>query len=74
VLQVKAMILRGIFLLREKELLWFYQDGASWIFPDIWEKYLAAIPPVIIFDYIMSGVDSHVLFDTITTHRWSEAT
>jgi len=44
--RVKAMILRGIFLLREKELLWFYQDGASWIFPDIWEKYLAAIPPV----------------------------
>jgi proline iminopeptidase len=39
-----ALILRGIFLLRRKELLWFYQEGASWLFPDAWEDYLAPIP------------------------------
>eukprot|EP01125_Pyxidicula_operculata_P000522 TRINITY_DN10533_c0_g1_i1.p1 TRINITY_DN10533_c0_g1~~TRINITY_DN10533_c0_g1_i1.p1 ORF type:complete len:334 (+),score=75.43 TRINITY_DN10533_c0_g1_i1:3-1004(+) len=44
--RVKALILRGIFLLRRKELLWFYQDGASYIFPDVWEKYLEPIPKV----------------------------
>ena len=38
------LILRGIFLLREKELKWFYQDGASYIYPDAWEKYIAPIP------------------------------
>lgn len=38
------MILRGIFLLREKEIRWFYQEGASFIFPDAWAKYLAPIP------------------------------
>lgn len=37
------LILRGIFLLREKELKWFYQDGASYIYPDAWEKYIAPI-------------------------------
>jgi len=41
-----GLILRGIFLLRRKELLWFYQEGASWLFPDAWEEYLAPIPEV----------------------------
>jgi proline iminopeptidase len=40
----KALVLRGIFLLRRSELLWFYQKGASEIFPDAWEHYLAPIP------------------------------
>jgi proline iminopeptidase len=44
--KVKGLILRGIFLLREKEIKWFYQEGASFIFPDAWEKYLAPIPEV----------------------------
>jgi proline iminopeptidase len=36
--------LRGIFLTRKKELDWFYQYGASEIFPDFWERYRDAIP------------------------------
>ncbi|MGV0025594.1 prolyl aminopeptidase [Phormidesmis priestleyi] len=39
-----GLILRGIFLLRRKEILWFYQEGASYLFPDAWEKYLEPIP------------------------------
>lgn len=39
-----ALVLRGIFLLTKKELHWFYQDGASMIFPDAWERFLAPIP------------------------------
>lgn len=42
---VKGLILRGIFLCRQQEIDWFYQEGASRIFPDQWEKYLAPIPP-----------------------------
>ena len=38
------LILRGIFLLRKKEISWFYQEGASNIFPEFWEEYLAPIP------------------------------
>lgn len=38
------LVLRGIFLLRKWEIDWFYQDGTSHLFPDAWEKYLAAIP------------------------------
>ncbi|MEO0770234.1 MAG: prolyl aminopeptidase [Cyanobacteria bacterium J06649_4] len=39
-----GLILRGIFMLRPKEIEWFYQSGASYIFPDAWEGYLAPIP------------------------------
>lgn len=39
-----ALILRGIFMLRRKEIRWFYQEGASYIFPEAWEQYLAPIP------------------------------
>ncbi|HKP45852.1 MAG TPA: prolyl aminopeptidase [Pyrinomonadaceae bacterium] len=43
-LQVTELVLRGIFLCRKKEIDWFYQEGASSIFPDIWEQYLNVIP------------------------------
>ncbi len=42
--RTRSLTLRGIFLLRKAEIDWFYQDGASWIFPDAWEHYLAPIP------------------------------
>jgi proline iminopeptidase len=43
--RVEALILRGVFLLTERELHWFYQDGASMLFPDAWERFLRPIPP-----------------------------
>jgi len=42
--RVSELIVRGIFLLRRWELEWFYQQGASRLFPDAWEHYVAAIP------------------------------
>jgi len=42
--RVLGLIVRGIFLCRPKEIHWLYQDGASYLFPDAWEEYLAAIP------------------------------
>jgi proline iminopeptidase len=42
--RVSELVLRGIFMLRRKELEWFYQEGASALFPDAWESYLAVIP------------------------------
>lgn len=42
--RVKGLILRGIFLCRPSEIKWFYQFGASEIFPDVWESYLNHIP------------------------------
>tara|TARA_R110002072_G_scaffold1989_1_gene16235 strand:+ start:9516 stop:10502 length:987 start_codon:yes stop_codon:yes gene_type:complete len=42
--KVDGLFLRGIFLLRKKEIDWFYQEGASRMYPDAWEKYLEPIP------------------------------
>ncbi|MDP3276639.1 MAG: prolyl aminopeptidase [Deltaproteobacteria bacterium] len=42
--RVTELVLRGIFLLRQQEIDWFYQRGCSAIFPDAWEKYIAVIP------------------------------
>ena len=38
------LVLRGIFLCRPKEIKWFYQEGCSWIFADVWEEFVKVIP------------------------------
>ncbi len=43
---VSELVLRGIFMLRRWELEWFYQRGCDALYPDAWERYLAAIPEV----------------------------
>ncbi|MBW1762503.1 MAG: prolyl aminopeptidase [Deltaproteobacteria bacterium] len=42
--RVTEMVLRGIFLLRRREIQWYYQEGASRIFPEAWQGYLEPIP------------------------------
>jgi proline iminopeptidase len=42
--RVSELVLRGIFLLRKSELEWFYQEGASFLYPDRFEEYVAPIP------------------------------
>ncbi|MFT6914826.1 MAG: proline iminopeptidase [Motiliproteus sp.] len=42
--RVNGLILRGIFLCRDQDIRWFYQEGANRIFPDHWKEYEAQIP------------------------------
>lgn len=42
--RVQHLVLRGIFLCRESEFAWFYQEGASHIFPEAFEGYRNHIP------------------------------
>jgi proline iminopeptidase len=42
--RVLGLVLRGIFLVTQRELKWFYQDGASMLFPDAFERFKAPIP------------------------------
>jgi proline iminopeptidase len=42
--RVTEIVLRGVFLLREQEIRWFYQEGANSLFPDAWEYFLKPIP------------------------------
>ncbi|MCG5512402.1 prolyl aminopeptidase [Ectothiorhodospira shaposhnikovii] len=42
--RVLGMVLRGIFLCRDEDIRWFYQEGAGRLFPDYWADYLTPIP------------------------------
>ncbi len=42
---VSELVLRGIFTLRPSELDWFYEGGAASLFPDLWEGFVAPVPP-----------------------------
>lgn len=44
--RVEAMILRGIFLCRQCDLDWLYNDGANRIFPDYWAEFIRPIPEI----------------------------
>lgn len=40
---ILSLVLRGIFLCRQKDIDWFYQHGCSRLFPEAWEKFLQPI-------------------------------
>ena len=42
---VSALVLRGVFLGRQRELDWFYDGGAAMFFPDLWAALQRPIPP-----------------------------
>jgi proline iminopeptidase len=50
--RVTELVLRGIFTLRKREINWFYQEGASALFPDVWESFVAPIPVAERHDFV----------------------
>lgn len=63
---LSALVLRGIFLLRQWELQWFYQHGASAIYPDRYADYIAAIPAHERHDLISA------FYQRLTSHDYNE--
>ena len=77
---VSEMVLRGIFLLRKKELHWFYQEGASHIFPEAWADFIKFIDPdkqsnlMQAYHEIFIGSDHQKSLDAaIAWSRWEAA-
>jgi len=66
--RVESLILRGIFLLTPSELHWFYQHGASEIFPDAWERFLEPIPAIERND-LMSAYYKRLMGDDVAERR-----
>ncbi len=42
--RVLGLILRGVFLCRQQDFRWFYQDCARQVFPDYWREFVQPIP------------------------------
>lgn len=49
---VTELIVRGIFTVRQVEVDWLYQHGASMLFPDFWEDYVKPIPEAERHDFV----------------------
>jgi proline iminopeptidase len=73
--RVTELVLRGIFLLRPAEIAWFYQQGASDLYPDAWEPYWTFIPAAERDDMVsayhrrLTGPDPQVALEA--ARRWS---
>lgn len=79
--KVIALVLRGIFLCRKSEIHWFYQEGASHLYPDEWERYLAPIAldergdlVQAYYKRLTSEVESERLEAAKAWSRWEAAT
>ena len=72
---VTELVLRGIFMLRRRELDWFYQDGASRLYPDAWEAYRDHIPEAERADFVsayhrrLTSAEAQVRLEA--ARRWS---
>jgi proline iminopeptidase len=42
--RVSEIVLRGVFLLRARELDWMYRGGAGHLFPEAWESFASLVP------------------------------
>jgi proline iminopeptidase len=50
--RVRHLVLRGVFLMTQGELDWFYGGGAGAFFPDLWARFVEPIPPEERYDLI----------------------
>lgn len=49
---VRALILRGVFMMEQRELDWFYGGGAGRFWPDLWTRFCDPIPEAERGDFI----------------------
>ncbi|AMY18529.1 MULTISPECIES: prolyl aminopeptidase [Nocardiaceae] len=80
--RVRALVLRGIFLLRDAEIDWYYRGGAGHLFPEKWEEFLAPIPadrrdedPVAVYHDLLHSPDEDVAVRAaVAWSTWEGAT
>ncbi|MEO1328498.1 MAG: prolyl aminopeptidase [Pseudomonadota bacterium] len=73
--RVEALVLRGVFLLRRREIDWFYNGGAAQFFPELWEQFCAPIPAEerddMVAAYHRRLFSSDIAVQTAAARAWS---
>lgn len=80
--RVTELVLRGIFLLRRKEIDWYYNGAAGYLYPDEWEKFLAPVPAaergsdlVEVYHRLLNSPDKAIATDAaVAWSTWEGAT
>ncbi|GAA5058174.1 prolyl aminopeptidase [Nocardia callitridis] len=80
--RVTELVLRGVFLLRRKEIDWYYNGAAGYLYPDEWEKFLAPVPEdergqdlVEVYHRLLHSPDERVALEAATAwSTWEGAT
>lgn len=79
--RVSEMVLRGVFLMTEPELDWFYRGGAGRFFPEEWDRFLAPLTaeeradPIAGYrPHLFHNDPAHVLRYARPWSRWESAT
>ncbi|MGV9415679.1 prolyl aminopeptidase [Nocardia sp. NPDC003693] len=80
--RVTELVLRGIFLLRRKEIDWYYNGAAGYVYPDEWEKFLAPVPAaerdgdlVRVYHRLLNSPDKQLATDAaVAWSTWEGAT
>ena len=70
---VLGLVLRGIFLCRDQDVQWFYQQGCSALFPEEWESFIAPIPEAERADMITAYYKQLTGDDDLAKMRAAEA-
>ena len=71
--RVRHLILRGVFLMTEAELDWFYAGGAGRFWPDVWRRFVQMIPEAERGDLIAAYHKRLFSGDMMTETRFARA-
>ncbi|MGB3146268.1 MAG: prolyl aminopeptidase [Paracoccaceae bacterium] len=71
--RVCHLVLRGVFLMMQRELDWFYGGGAAVFWPDLWEKFCAPVPAEERHDLIAAYHRRLFSGDVVEEYRFARA-
>lgn len=71
--KVSAMIIRGVFLARKKDLDWFAKEGAGLIYPEKWQQLVASVSDETSTDLVKSLHDVVFGGDELAKRRVTKA-
>ncbi|KAF3984263.1 MAG: prolyl aminopeptidase [Methylococcales symbiont of Hymedesmia sp. n. MRB-2018] len=72
--KVLGMVIRGIFLARQKDMDWFIKEvGVGMIFPEKWQQLMNSVPQYSCLDIIKELYDATFAQDEVTRRRVTKA-